>query len=297
MLSEVLETITTVGMLVFIVAGMFAMGLGLTIARITDPLRDLRLIMGLLVANFVIVPVVAIVTARLLPMEDAAATAIILIGCAAGAPFLPKLAQLAQGDAGLAVGAMVLLMVITIVYAPIVVPLVVEGAGVDPFEIAQSLVVLMLIPLGIGLFVRARYVDLAQEWIGRVGQASSLGLLLGIGGALLVAWRDILGAIGTWIFVGAAILLVAAVAAGWIAAYGQPTRDRTVVALATAQRNIAAAIVIAVPMGGDTLVYTLVGALVIPVVLIVLAGELGRRLAVVASSTVTSPAPSDGPPD
>ena len=47
--------------------------------------------------------------------------------------------------------------------------------------------------------------------------------------------------------------------------------------LATANRNIAAALVIATSVGGDTVVCTLVGALTIPVVLIVLAGEIGRR--------------------
>ncbi len=279
MLSEVLEAITTVGMLVFIVAGMAAMGLGLTVARIVGPLRDPRMVIGLLVANFVVVPVAAVLAARLLPMEEEAANAIILIGCAAGAPFLPRLAQLAKGDPGLAVGAMVLLMVATIVYAPIVVPLVVEGANVDPFEIAQSLVVLMLIPLAVGLFIRARYVELADAWVDRMGQASGVALLLGIGGSLLMAWREIIGAIGTWVFVGAAIVLIVALAAGWLLLMGRSVADRTVAALATAQRNIAAAIVIAVSIGGDTLVYTLVGALVIPVVLIVLAGEIGKRAA------------------
>jgi predicted Na+-dependent transporter len=284
MLSEILQAITTVGMFVFIVAGMAAMGLGLTIDRIMAPLRDVRFLAGILVANFVVVPLVAIATTRILPMEPDAATAIVLIGCVAGAPFLPKLAQLAKGDPGLAVGSMVLLMVITIVYAPIVVPLAVEGASVDPFEIAQSLVVLMLIPLGVGLFLRARYPGLADDWVGRTGQASSVALLLGIGASLLAAWRDILGAIGTSIFLAAAVVLVAALASGWLAGFGRPGGDRTVMALATAQRNIAAAIVIAVPIGGDTIVFTLVGALVIPVALIVLAGELGRRVGVEPSA-------------
>jgi BASS family bile acid:Na+ symporter len=50
-------------------------------------------------------------------------------------------------------------------------------------------------------------------------------------------------------------------------------------ALATAQRNLAAAVVVAFSLGGDVVVVTLVGALVIPIVLILLAGELGRRTA------------------
>jgi predicted Na+-dependent transporter len=278
MLSGTLEAIVTVGMLVFIVAGMAAMGLGLTVTRIVEPLRAPRMVIGLLVANFVVVPAAAVLAGRLLPMEEPAANAIILIGCAAGAPFLPKLAQLAKGDPGLSVGAMVLLMVVTIAYAPIVVPLVIEGASVDPFEIAQSLVVLMLIPLGIGLFVRARYPELADDWVGHMSQVSSMGLLIGIGGSILMSWRNILGSIGSWIFIGAAIVLIVGLVAGWLVALGRSPRDRSVAALATAQRNIAAAIVIAVSIGGDTLVYTLVGALVVPVVLIVLAGELGKRL-------------------
>lgn len=278
MLPEILQVITQVAMVVFIVGSMAAMGLGLTIPRIVEPLRDVRLVVGLLVANFVVVPGVAIAAGRLLPMEPAAASAVILIGCAAGAPFLPKLAQLARGNIALAVGAMVLLMVVTVFYAPIVVPLVVPGATVDAGQIARSLIVLMLVPLGIGLGVRARYPGLADGWVGPVGQASSAGLLIGISAAILLTWQDILGAIGTWIFVGTALVLVTGLVAGWLAGWSRPG-DRVVLSLATAQRNIAAALVVAISIGGDTLLYTLVGALVIPIVLIVLAGEVGRRLA------------------
>jgi len=122
LLSATLQAVTSVGMLGFVVAGMASMGLSLTMARIVGPLRDPRVTIGLLVANFVLVPVVAIAAARMLPMEPEAATAIVLIGCAAGAPSLTKLGQLARSDEGLAVGAMVLLMLVTIIYAPIVCP-------------------------------------------------------------------------------------------------------------------------------------------------------------------------------
>ena len=170
-----------------------------------------------------VVPAAAIAAARLLPMEDAAATAVVLIGCVAGAPFLPKLAQLAKSNLALAVGAMVLLMVVTIVYAPIVVPLAVPGATVDAWDIAQSLILFMLIPLGLGLIVRARYPELADDWVGKAGHASSMGLLLGIGSALMLTWREVIGSIGTWVFVGMAVILVVGLVAGWLAGIG-PTR-------------------------------------------------------------------------
>lgn len=284
MLSEILSVITQVGMLLFVVGGMAAMGLGLTVSRIATPLRDVRMVLLLLLVNFVVVPAVAIAAARLLPMEQDAATAVVLLGCLAGAPFLPKLAQLAKADVALAVGSMVLLMVVTIGYAPIVVPLVIPGVTVDPLAVARSLVLFMLIPLGIGLLIRAKLPDLADSWVGPVGQASSVGMLLGITSALLVSWQDVVGAIGTWIFVGVAIVLVAALASGWLAGVGRPG-DRVLLGLATAQRNIAAAILVALTIGGDVVVLTLVGALVMPIVLIVLAGAIGKRVKAPAAAT------------
>lgn len=277
MLSEILTVITQVAMLTFVVAGMAAMGLGLTLHEIISPLRDLRLVAGLLVANFVVVPAVAVGLSAVLPMEDAAATAVLLLGCTAGAPFLPKLAQLAKADAGLAVGAMVLLMVVTIGYAPLVVPLVVSGASVDPGDIASSLVIFMLLPLALGLLVRARYPELAQGWTGPVGQISSVGLVLGIVAGLLVTWREVVAAVGSLIFVAVLLLVVAALAAGWLAGFGRPSGDRPLLALGTAQRNISAALVVAASIGSDVIVLTLVAALVLPIVLIVLAGEIGKR--------------------
>ncbi len=285
MISDVALLVTQAAMLTFVVASMAAMGLGLTLKRITEPLRDWRMVVLLIVANFVVVPLIAVAAGRLLPMEEAAATAVILIGCCAGAPFLPKLAQLAKGDVALSVGAMVLLMVLTVFYAPVVVPLVVEGAAVDPWDIASSLIVLMLVPLSIGLLIKARYEELADSWVEKVSQASSVALLLGIGAALLVSWQDILEAIGSWIFIGTAIILAAGLISGYIAGTGRSRGDMTITSLATAQRNIAAAIVVAASLGGDVVVMTLVGALVIPIVLIVLAGELGKSMPASSPST------------
>jgi len=54
-LTEILEVVTRLAMVIFIVGSMAAMGLALTIPRIVEPLRDVRLVVALLVANFVVV--------------------------------------------------------------------------------------------------------------------------------------------------------------------------------------------------------------------------------------------------
>jgi predicted Na+-dependent transporter len=294
MLTDALTTVTQVGVLAFVVASMVAMGLKLTVSAIVEPLRDARTLLLLLVANFVVVPLVAIAVARLLPMEQATATAIVIYGCCAGAPFLPKLGKMAGGELALAVGAMVLLMVVTVGFAPLVLPLAVDGVSVDAWQIASSLIVFMLVPLAVALVVRARYPQVATEWAGRAEHASTTALLIGISAGLLVSWREIVGAIGSWVFIGIAIVIVGALVAGWLAGSGRPRETRTVTMLGTAQRNISAALVVAGSLGGDVIVLTLVAGIVIIVALIVLAGEIGRRVGTgsIGSAGISPPAAS-----
>lgn len=289
-MQDVLTVITQVGILTFVVAGMGALGLSLTLAQVVTPLRDLKLLLGLLLANFVVVPGLAIIAAWALPMDDATSTAIILIGCCAGAPFLPTLAKLSHGDQSLAVGAMVVLMVVTVFFAPIVVPLAVSGAQISAWDIAQSLLLFMLLPLAVGLVVRARYAQVADLVADKFSAASTVGLAIGIVSALLVTWREVIESIGTWVFVGTAIVIVIGLASGWVGGLSRPSSDRIVLGLAAAQRNISAALVIAASLEGAVVISTLVAALALPIVLIVLAGEIGKRTRVPSPTEPNVPA-------
>jgi BASS family bile acid:Na+ symporter len=79
---------------------------------------------------------------------------LLLLGTAAGAPFLPKLAQIAKGNLAFGVGLMVLLMVVTVGYLPLVLPILLPGVSVNPAEIARSLFLLMLLPLAARLLLK-----------------------------------------------------------------------------------------------------------------------------------------------
>src|SRR5262245_11649905 len=109
-------------MLSFVISSMLAMGTGLTVGQIVTPLRNARLVTLALFANFVLVPLGALALAKGLGLAEPLGVGLLLLACAAGAPFLPKLAELAKGNLPFAVGTMVLLMVITVVYLSIIVP-------------------------------------------------------------------------------------------------------------------------------------------------------------------------------
>ena len=135
----------------------------------------------------------------------------------------------------------------------------------------------MLVPLAIGLLVRGRYPDTAKALAGGFNHASTMGLAIGVVAALFVTWREVLGSLGSWIFVGVVIVIVVGFGAGWLGGWGRSASDRIVLGLGAAQRNISAALVIAASLGGDVIVLTLVAALALPIVLILAASEIGKR--------------------
>jgi len=244
MLTDLLSKAVTVAMLSFVISSMLAMGAGLTVAQIIEPLRNVRLVVLALLANFIVMPLVALVLAKLLRLEEPIGVGLLLLGCAAGAPFLPKLAELAKGNLAFAVGTMVLLMVVTVGYLPIVLPLLLPGVTVDPWKIVRSLVPLMLLPLAAGLALRWRYEEWAA-WLKPVlSWISNISLIVL---SLLIAAKNIdkvLEIFGTRGILAALLFIAIGCGIGWL--LGGPGIDtRRVMALGTGQRNVAGALVVA----------------------------------------------------
>ena len=98
---ELLSKAVPVAMLGFVVSSMLAVGLSLTLSQIAAPLRNVRLVAMGLAANFVLMPLAAVALGRLLRLDPPLAVGLVILGSAAGAPFLPLLAQLVQGQHGL----------------------------------------------------------------------------------------------------------------------------------------------------------------------------------------------------
>jgi BASS family bile acid:Na+ symporter len=276
MLMDILSKAATVAMLSFVVSSMLAMGAGLTVAQIIEPLRDVRLVVLALVANFVLMPLGAFALAKALWLDEQLGVGLLLLGCAAGAPFLPKLAELAKGNLPFAVGAMVLLMVVTVGYLPLVLPLILPGITVDPANIARSLVLLMLLPLAVGLALKARYdevVGRVKPWLDRLSNISLILLIMLISAANIDKVFQVFGTRG----ILAGLLFIAmGFGIGWLLG-GTSSEKKRVLALGTAQRNIAAALVVGSQSFSDPKVVVMV--IVVAIVGLIILMPLSRTLA------------------
>jgi BASS family bile acid:Na+ symporter len=243
-LTDLLIRGSNLAVVVFVVSSTLGVGLSLAVGQILAPLKNARLVVLSLAANFVLAPVAAIGLWRALSLDEPLGIGLLLCGLAAGAPFLIKLAEFAKADLAFAVGLMVLLMVVTVGYLPVVLPFLLEGVTVNPAKIARSLVVLMLIPLAVGLLVRALRPGPAGRIQPAIGWLSNISMVLVV---LLTAaghFKSVLSVFGTFGVLAAVVYTVVCVGVGWV--LGGPARStRGVLALGTAQRNAAAAFVVA----------------------------------------------------
>jgi len=276
---ELLSKAVPITMFAFVVSSMLAVGLSLTIGQIVAPLRNGKLVILALLANFVLMPLGALAIARLLRLDQPLGIALLLLGAAAGAPFLPKLAGIAKGNLAFAVGLMVLLMVLTVAYMPLVLPLLLEGVSVDPIKIARSLVLLMLLPLGAGLAMNARFGSIAERMRAPLNRISSLSLALLIVLLLATNVQNVISLFGTRGILASILFLLAGAGIGWLLG-GPGMGTKGVLSLATAQRNIAAALVVGGKDFDDkVLVMIVVVAVVGLLILMPLARALGTRSA------------------
>jgi BASS family bile acid:Na+ symporter len=263
---DLLNNVAKTALLGFVVSSMMAMGVGFSVGQIIHALRDVRLVLLALLANFVVMPLGALALDKMLRLDEPLGVGLLLLGAAAGAPFLPKLTELAKGNLPFAVGIMVLLAVGTVGYLPLVLPLLLPGINVDSKKIAGWLFLLTLLPLAAGLTLRALYGEVAArvksvlDWVSNV-------ILVPMVLLLAVANIDkILHVFGTRGILAGFLLIALGFGIGWM--LGGPGIDtRRALALGTGQRNIAAALVVASESFSDpsveimVIVVTIVGLL------------------------------------
>jgi BASS family bile acid:Na+ symporter len=216
---------------------------------------------------------------RLVPLQPAHAVGLLLLGSAAGAPFLPKLVEIAGGDLAYSVALMVLQMVGTIVFMPLALPWLVPGLSADPLRIAMPLVGLMLAPLAIGFALAlgggGRILRLHGVVHGAANGAFALLVILLIGLNL----ETLAGTVGSFSIGTYAVFVLVMVGVGYIFGSGDAA-EKAVSALGAGQRNIAAAMVVASAGFGDPqiIVMLLVASVVGLVVLLVIAKAMRRML-------------------
>jgi BASS family bile acid:Na+ symporter len=241
---ETLALLFNISVALFVIATMLSMGLGLKVSQIVKPLKSPLLIANVLLTNFLLVPLAVLLIVSFVPVDEGTKIALIILALAAGAPFTPKLVEIAKGDIALATAVMLLQMVVTVVILPFALPLMLGGdIVVDSMAIAKSLVIMMIIPLVLALWVKAKFEAVAAVWQGRMVKFSNILLLVIIVLMSILNGKDIVAIFG-YDMIAVIIFMLASLAIGYVAG-GKLYHNRVVSSLSAGQRNISAALVVA----------------------------------------------------
>jgi BASS family bile acid:Na+ symporter len=245
--AQALYGIGFVFIFIFVISSMLATGLSATLEDLVTPVRDRRLLGITFLANFILVPLVAVLLIGLIPMNRMLAGGLLLVSIAAGAPSSMKVAEVTGGNVPRAVSLTILLTLVTIVIMPLLLPWVLPGAQTDQLEVTRNLVVLILIPLLIGLLARNRFGQIADRLtplVVRISDVSVLVIFLTLGIILLFRMGDFATSISGGTAILAAILFTSgALAAGYlIGSLSEESREE--IAFGAGARNITAALVV-----------------------------------------------------
>jgi BASS family bile acid:Na+ symporter len=273
-----LHSLLTILVTIFAASSMLAVGFSHKLRDVISPLRDIPGLITAVVANFVLVPLLAVGILRLIPLERPMAVGMILVASAAGAPMLIKLATNAGESAAFAAAILVLLIIVTIAYMPLVVPLLAdEEASTSAWAIAKPLVLTMLVPMAVGFLIQRYIPRIARALLPYLGVVINISLWSMVMLVVYLNFGAVIGVFGTGAILAALLLIGGAFAIGYLVGTFDRS-ERTVLGFATAQRNFAAANVVAIDSFTDSGV--LVMAVVISVVallLIPLSMALGKR--------------------
>ena len=235
-----LEIVFNIVVVVFTVANLAAVGLELNLREAMKTLRSGRAIALILVWGWVVGPALAWLIIRILPLMEAHAAGLLLISLAPTAPFFPLVVRKARGDMSFAGAFMLLTTLGTVLFLPLLAPLLIEGLTVDAWSLAKPLLFMVLLPLLIGAAIRQFAPKAAERLFPVVKKIGGISLVLALVLTLVLYWRDMLGAVGSFAPGAQVLFFVAITALSYTIHFGLTQPRRSAMALGMCTRNIAA---------------------------------------------------------
>ncbi len=221
--------------------GIVMFGMGLTLKPVDFALvarRPLPVLIGV-VAQFVIMPLVALAVVAIMDLPDAVAAGVILVGCAPGGTSSNVVSYLARGDVALSVT----MTSISTLLAPVLTPLLAlwlagEYMPVSAAAMAWSIVKVVLIPVVAGIFIGmlvprvVAKISAALPWIS-VAAISAIVCIV-VGGA-----HDTIATAGVLVFVAVVVHNGCGYGLGYLAGLvaKQPVSARRTMAVEVGMQN------------------------------------------------------------
>jgi BASS family bile acid:Na+ symporter len=241
-MAELMTSLLKITVIIFMAGNLLELGLRLNLETALRGLRDVRFVTLSVLWAFVLCPALAYGLTLVLPLTPPYAMGLILLGLAPCAPLLPGLADKAGGDVNYTASFMLLTSAGTVVYMPLMVPLLVTGLTVSAWTIAKPMLILVLIPLVIGVATQVRSAAVAARLQPVVKKVTGIDTVLMLILVLLIYGKGFFGAVGTYAIGTQALFYAVVTFASYAFGFGMPPEQKSVISLGICTRNCGSAL-------------------------------------------------------
>jgi BASS family bile acid:Na+ symporter len=277
-----------------LVTMMLSMGLQVTVEDVFASARPMRVLLLGLLANYVMVPLVTLCLLYLFRPDPMVSVGFFVLAVCPGAPVGPPITAVAKGNVPWAIGVMVILAGLCAFLSPALLGMCLTRlvpAGdfhIDYLVIARTLLITQMLPLALGLGIH-RWAPAFTKWVAKPVDRLASVLLLALLGVIVASHYETLAAIRLRAWTGMSLLLLASLGIGWLCG-GLVIMTRRAMAVTTATRNAAVALVIVTRNFAGT-------AAVTAVVAYALVSTLGALAFAALSGRFTTPHASTRTPE
>ena len=246
---QFLESTFSPLILIFTVANLFVMGIQAKMPEVIAALKNKKSLALIFVWGWVVGPVLGYLITWVLPLAEPYVIVVLLCSLAPCAPFLPPMVEKARGDVNFAGAFVPLVAVGTVVFMPLIAPLLIKGVEVSALALAKPLLLTLLVPLVIGAAIRFYAGTVATKIFPAVKGFAMLTTLGMIVSCLVLYGPEMLATAGSLALLAMTIFMVVMGLITYRFGFGLKESQRSVMALGMGTRNFAAvfAAVLTVP--------------------------------------------------
>jgi BASS family bile acid:Na+ symporter len=274
---------TTFGPLVFVftVFNLGAMGLQVRMPEVMVTLKNKKSLAQIFFWGWVAGPAFGYLITIVLPLAEPFKAVILLTSLAPCAPFLQQMVGRGKGDMAFA-GALIPIVALgTVIFMPLMGPLLIKGISISAWAIAKPLLLTILLPLSIGAVIRHYADGMATRLFKPIKSIALLSTLLTIVWCLVLYGPSMLDTAGSMALLSMTIFMVGLAIITYRLGLGLKQNQRSVMALGMGTRNIAAvlAAAMAIPNADSRMVTMVIMWTLWSIILAAIAAKIFARQA------------------
>lgn len=243
-----MQALIMLGIQASILGTVFCYGLQATVHDALHLVRHRSLLLRSLLSMFLVMPVAALVIVGTLPLPRPTQIVLVALAISPIPPMLPKKEGKAGGHASYGLGLMITVGLLAIVISPLAAELIGRhfnrSFDVDAAAVAKPVLMMIAVPLALGMLARAWRPELAARIVRPLLIASTVLLAVCALAIIASVAHALLALIGNGTLLAMFVFACIGLLSGhWLG--GPVDEQRTVLALSTASRHPAIALVIA----------------------------------------------------